>query len=85
MTDSFDRNGARAVADMRRWVDTWRDAGAELEAERWARVAALSDDEAWEETVALLSLWEPTWVGDSGDELLRHQDVFAKIRLARST
>lgn len=85
MSAPSDQDRARALADMRRWVDSWRRTGAELDAERWARVAALSDAEAWEETLGLLSLWEPTWVGDAGEELLRHQDLFAKIRLARST
>jgi hypothetical protein len=67
-----------------RWLDTWRKAGPALEAERWRHVAALTVDEAWTETAGLLSLWDPTWTGDSGDELLRHQDLFAKARRSRT-
>jgi len=51
-----------------------------MDADRWRRLAALTDDQAWDEMMGLLSMWEPSWTGDDGDELLRHQDVFAKAR-----
>ena len=65
---------------IRRWLDRWGQAGARMDADRWRRLAALTDDQAWDEMMGLLSMWEPSWTGDDGDELLRHQDVFAKAR-----
>lgn len=64
----------------RRWLEHWKVAGPALEAERWRRVAALTDDEAWRETQDLLLMWEPAMEGDNGEELLLHQRVFARMR-----
>ena len=84
MGESSPSPAGHARAEIRRWLDTWRDAGAALDEERWRRVMGLTDEEAWAETVGLLSMWEPSWSGDAGEELLRHQDVFARARRARA-
>ena len=65
-------------AAMHRWLETWRAAGARMDADRWRRLTTLTDDEAWDETMGLLSMWEPSWTGDDGEELVRHQDLFAR-------
>jgi hypothetical protein len=61
---------------MRRWLDIWAHVGPILEAERWARVRALTDEEAWQEAQRLMAWWEPEWKGDEGEGLLMQQDVF---------
>jgi hypothetical protein len=64
----------------RRWLTTWAEVGGTLDAERWSRVAALSDDQAFEQTLSLLRVWEADWAGDDGEGLLRCQDVFSRER-----
>jgi len=66
-----------ARADGRRWLAAWQSADSLLDEERWARLRALDDDSAWAEAEALFALWEPSWSGDGGEELLLHQQVFA--------
>lgn len=63
---------------MKRWLDNWRRVGPILEAERWERLAAMTDEDAQRISRDLLALWQPGWVGDDGEELLRHQRVFAR-------
>lgn len=65
---------------MKRWLDNWRRVGPILEAERWARLGAMTDEEAQRATQDVLDLWQPDWVGDAGEELLLHQRVFARAR-----
>lgn len=71
-------------AQMRQWLDTWRQAGPMLDEERWQRVRALSDDEAWEETQNLFAMWHAGMTGDAGEGLRLQQDVFARARFRRS-
>ena len=65
---------------MKRWLDNWKRVGPILEEERWARLAAMTDEEAQRVTRQLLALWKPDWKGDEGEELLLHQRVFARAR-----
>jgi hypothetical protein len=68
---------------MRRWLDDWAHVGRVLEAERWARLRTLTDDQAWNEAVGLLSAWEPDAAGDAGEGLLLVRDVFARWPAAK--
>lgn len=66
--------------DMRRWIDNWKLVGPILKEERWARLAALTPEDAQRKTRDLLDLWQPDWPSDEGEELLLHQRVFARAR-----
>ena len=70
---------------MKEWLENWQRVGAILEAERWERLAALTPAEAQQATRDLLELWRPDWTGDDGEELLLHQQVFARSRSGTST
>jgi hypothetical protein len=65
---------------LRRWLDTWNEASPALEAERWNRVATMSDEDAWRQTLDLLADHDVEWTGDGGDGLVRCQDVFSRAR-----
>ena len=52
--------------------------GPILEAERCARLAGMTDEEAQRASRRVLELWQPDWHGDDGAELLGHQRVFAR-------
>ena len=65
---------------MMQWLDNWKRVGPVLEQERWARLAAMTEEEAQRMTRDLLELWQPDWVGDDGEELLLHQRVFKRAR-----
>lgn len=67
---------ATARARMKQWLDNWKVAGPILEAERWQRVCALTDDEAWAEANDLLLAWERGMTGDGGEGLRLHQEIF---------
>ena len=69
---------------MRRWLETWREAGVLLDEERWQRVRSLTDDEAWEQTESLFEMWEPGMSGDAGEGLVLQQNVFARAGARRS-
>lgn len=69
-----------ARADMKRWLDTWKHTGPILEDERWARLRAMSEDEANQTVRWLLELWQPDWRGDDGEGLILQQRVFARAR-----
>ena len=76
---------AEAREQMKEWLENWQRVGAILEAERWERLAALTPAEAQQATRDLLELWRPDWTGDDGEELLLHQQVFARSRSGTST
>jgi hypothetical protein len=65
---------------MRRWIENWKRVGPVLEEERWTRLRSLSDDEARQAVTDVLALWQPGWLGDDGEGLLRHQQVFDRAR-----
>ena len=65
---------------LKRWIDNWKHVGPILERERWDRVRALTDQEAASEALMLFDTWQPDWPTDNGEELLRHQRVFARAR-----
>jgi hypothetical protein len=71
---------AESRAQMKRWLENWKHVGPILEAERWARLAAMTDEEAQRASLLVLELWQPDWHGDDGEELLLHQRVFARGR-----
>ncbi|MBY0494668.1 MAG: hypothetical protein K2Y23_10670 [Cyanobacteria bacterium] len=65
---------------MKRWIDNWNEVGPILERERWARVKALTDQQAASAALMLFDTWQPDWPTDNGEELLLHQRVFARAR-----
>jgi hypothetical protein len=64
----------------RQWLDNWKRVGPILEKERWDRVKALTDADAARDALWLFELWQRDWPTDDGEELLRHQRVFARAR-----
>jgi hypothetical protein len=69
-------------AGLKRWLETWKRVGPVLEAERWERLAAMSEEEANQAARDVLDLWQPDWTGDQGEALRLHQQVFARTRPA---
>jgi hypothetical protein len=65
---------------IKRWLEGWKHVGPLLEQERWARLAAMADDEVRRDAIRLWQLWRPDWPTDDGEELLLHQQVFARAR-----
>ena len=63
---------------MKQWLDNWARVGPILEDERWARVRALTDADAARDAIRLWELWQPDWPTDEGEELLLHQQLFAR-------
>lgn len=81
MADSKLRTLSEAErAHTRQWLAPWKRLGPILEAERRARIAALTDDEAWNESQDLLQAWQPEMTGDGGEGLLLQQNVFTQCR-----
>ncbi len=73
----------RAQIDVRQWAANWRQASAELDAERWRRLAAMTDDDRRIMVLELLSLYQPEKPGDDGEGLLAIQKAFEKWRWTR--
>ena len=71
---------AEGRAQAKRWLDNWKRVGPILEAERLARLASMTDEEARRASLLVLELWQPGWHGGDGEELLIHQRVFARAR-----
>jgi hypothetical protein len=72
--------GRGQVDGMKLWIDNWKRVGPILDEERWARLAAMTAEDAQRVTRDLLELWQPDWPSDDGEELLLHQRVFARAR-----
>lgn len=70
---------AEAKAEMRAWIDRWKVVGPILDAERWARLLASSDEELRRQSKDLLSLWRPEVAGDDGEAILLQQRTFALL------
>lgn len=70
---------AEAKAEMRGWIDRWKVVGPILDAERWVRLLASSDDELRRQSTDLLSLWRPEVAGDDGEAILLQQRTFALL------
>ena len=68
---------------MRKWLETWREAGRLLDEERCQRIRSLTDDDAWEQTESLFKMWEPGMTGDAGEGLRLQQELFARARAPR--
>ncbi len=71
---------AEAKAEMRQWVDRWKVVGPILEAERWARLLATSEDDLRRQSLDLLALWQPGVAGDDGEAIVLQQRAFALLR-----
>ena len=71
---------SEARAQMRRWLDNWKRVGPILDAARWDRLRAMTDEEAQQASRRVLELWQPDWRGDDGEELVLHQRLFARAR-----
>ena len=71
---------AESRGDAKRWLENWKRVGPILEAERWQRLAAMTDEEGQRSSRLVLELWQPDWHGDDGEALLLHQRVFARAR-----
>jgi hypothetical protein len=69
-----------AKAEMRQWLDRWKIVGPLLDAERWARLLASSDDDLRQQSLDLLALWQPGVAGDDGEALILQQRTFARLR-----
>ena len=65
---------------MRQWVDRWKRVGPLLEAERWARLHATSEDDLRRQSLDLLALWQPGVAGDDGEAIVLQQRTFALLR-----
>lgn len=65
-------------------IERWKAAGPALEAQRWAELSQLTDEDARRATVDLFALWRPSSVDDSGAELVEQQRVF-RLQRAGST
>ncbi|HEY7444935.1 MAG TPA: hypothetical protein VH701_21065 [Vicinamibacterales bacterium] len=63
---------------MRRWLENWARVGPVLEAERWARLRRMTDDEARDLTRAVLALWRRSERDELGAELVTEQHWFMK-------
>ncbi len=67
----------REREQMRQWLDNWAHVGPILEAERWDRLRAMTDDDARRAARQVWELWRPDWPTDDGEALLLQQRVFA--------
>lgn len=65
---------------VKQWLEIWRRVGPELEAERWATLAALSDEQGAQACRRVFELWQPDWPSDDGEGLLLQQRAFARAR-----
>ena len=65
---------------MTQWLRNWQRVGPMLQEERWTRLATITDEDAQRVVLSVLELWQPDWASDNGEELLLHQQVFARAR-----
>lgn len=70
-------NDAESRSLNKRWLENGQRVGPILDAERWERLSAMTDEEAQRVTAWVLDLWQPDWTGDAGEGLLLCQRVFA--------
>jgi len=64
----------------RRWLENWRHVGPILEAERWERLASMTERQRADTALDLLGLWQPDRPGDEGEALVRVQQAFVRWR-----
>jgi hypothetical protein len=77
MTDTYRESG-------RELIDRWKTAGPAVDAQRWAELSRLTDEDARRATVDLFALWRPPARDDFGAELVEQQRVF-RLRRVGST
>jgi hypothetical protein len=65
---------------VKQWLEIWRRVGPELEAERWASLAASTEEQAAQACRRVFELWQPDWPSDDGEGLLLQQRAFALAR-----
>lgn len=69
---------------IRRWIETWRQAGPELEAIRRRELEAMTDDDVRRQVSNLFSGPYPSYLAPSRDSgLVEQQRRFARIRKRR--
>ena len=74
MTDTYRASG-------RELIERWKAAGPALEAQRWAELFRLTDEDARRATLDLFALWRPSALDDFGAELVEQQRVFRLQRV----
>lgn len=74
-----------ARTQVKQWADNWKRVSPILEAERWARLEAMTDEEATTIAVELLSLYQSGVPGDDGEGVLAIQSAFSKWRTRPSS
>jgi len=74
MTDTYRMTG-------RELIGRWKVAGPALEAQRWAELSRLSDEDARRATLDLFALWRPSAIDEFGAELVEQQRVFRLQRV----
>lgn len=70
---------------MKDWLENWKRVGSLLDAERWNRLEAMTEDERARMSLDLLSLWRPDLPGDNAEALVRVQRAFALWRRASAS
>ena len=76
MTDTYRMTG-------RELIGRWKVAGPALEAQRWAELSRLTDEDARRATLDLFALWRPSAIDEFGAELVEQQRVFRLQRVGR--
>ncbi len=74
MTDTYRMTG-------RELIGRWKVAGPALEAQRWAELSRLTDEDARRATLDLFALWRPSAIDEFGAELVEQQRVFRLQRV----
>ena len=74
MTDTYRMTGRELIA-------RWKVAGPALEAQRWAELSRLTDEDARRATLDLFALWRPSASDEFGAELVEQQRVFRLQRV----
>jgi hypothetical protein len=74
MTDPYRMTG-------RELIERWKAAGPALEAQRWAELSRLTDEDARRATLDLFAFWRPSAVDEFGAELVEQQRVFRPRRV----
>lgn len=73
-----------ADAQLKRWSDVWKTAGAALEARRRAELRALTDEEVRRAVADLFSLPQPADLSPRpGCGLVEQQRLFARLRTGK--
>ena len=70
-----------ADTSLKQWIETWREAGAALEAQRRRDLEALTDDDVRRAVAELFSLPQPSDLSPrTGSGLVAQQRLFSRLR-----